>query len=125
MTYDLLKHIHLATVIITLALFLLRGAWRLMDSPRLNQKWVKIVPHTNDAILLTAAIGMLIVARLNPLDHSWIMAKIIALLAYIVLGTIALKRGKTPLARNLAFIGALAVFGYMIAVAATKQVWPL
>lgn len=125
MTYAFLKHIHLATIVITLALFLLRGAWRLTDSPKLNQKWVKIVPHTNDAILLAAAIGMLIVANLNPLDHGWIMAKIIALLAYIVLGTIALKRGKTPLQRNLAFIGALAVFAYMIAVAVTKQAWPV
>lgn len=125
MTYALLKHIHLATIVITLALFLLRGAWRLTDSPMLQKKWVKIVPHTNDAILLAAAIGMLIVAQLNPLEHGWIMAKIIALLAYIVLGTIALKRGKTALQRNLAFIGALAVFGYMLAVAVSKQVWPV
>lgn len=125
MTYALLKHIHLATIVITLALFLLRGAWRLTDSPMLQKKWVKIVPHTNDAILLAAAIGMLVVAQLNPLEHGWIMAKIIALLAYIVLGTIALKRGKTALQRNLAFIGALAVFGYMLAVAVSKQVWPV
>ena len=125
MTYALLKHIHLATVVITLALFLLRGAWRLTDSPMLQKKWVKIVPHTNDAILLAAAIGMLVVAQLNPLEHSWLMAKIIALLAYIVLGTIALKRGKTPLQRNLAFIAALDVFGYMLAVAVSKQAWPV
>ena len=125
MTYSLLKNIHLSAIVITLVLFLLRGAWQLMDSPRLNQKWVKIVPHINDTILLAAAIGMLIVAQLDPLEHGWIMAKIIALPAYIVLGTIALKRGKTPLARNLAFVSALGVFGYMIAVAATRQTWPL
>jgi uncharacterized membrane protein SirB2 len=125
MAYALLKSIHLATIAITLSLFLLRGVWRLMESPRLEQKWVRIVPHTNDVLLLASAIGMLIVARLNPLDHGWIMAKILALLAYIVLGTIALKRGKTPLQRNLAFIGALAVFAYMLAVAVSKQAWPL
>ncbi|NWG38960.1 MAG: SirB2 family protein [Hydrogenophilaceae bacterium] len=125
MAYTLLKTLHLTTVAITLSLFLLRGAWRLMDSTRLNQKWVKVVPHANDAILLASAIGMIIIAKLNPLQHGWLMAKIIALLAYIVLGTIALKRGKTPLQRNLAFIGALAVFGYMLAVAVSKQVWPV
>lgn len=124
MHYALLKHIHLATIVITLALFLLRGAWRLMDSPRLQQKWLKIVPHTNDAVLLASAIGMLVVGKLNPLDHGWLMAKIIALLAYIVLGTIALKRGRTPLQRNLAFVGALTVFAYMVAVAVSKEVWP-
>lgn len=125
MDYATLLVIHLSAVGISLALFLLRGAWRAMDSPMLAKKWVKIVPHANDTVLLTAAIGMLIVAGLNPLQHGWLMAKIVALLAYIMLGTIALKRGKTPLQRNLAFIGALAVFGYMVAVAISKQVVPV
>ena len=124
MDYATLLVIHLSAVGISLALFLLRGAWRVMDSPMLAKKWVKIVPHANDTVLLTAAIGMLIVAGLNPLQHGWLMAKIVALLAYIMLGTIALKRGKTPLQRNLAFIGALAVFAYMVAVAMSKQVVP-
>jgi uncharacterized membrane protein SirB2 len=125
MDYASLLAIHLATVGISLALFLLRGAWQMMDSPMLSMKWVKIVPHINDALLLTAAIGMLIVAGLNPLQHGWLMAKIIALLLYIALGTIALKRGKTPLQRKLAFIGALAVFAYIVAVAVSKQVVPV
>lgn len=125
MDYPTLLGIHLATVSISLALFLLRGAWRLMDSPMLTQKWVQIVPHVNDTLLLAAAIGMLMVAGLNPLQHGWLTAKIIALMAYIVLGTIALKRGKTPLQRSLAFFGALAVFTYIVVVAVSKQVWPL
>lgn len=125
MNYSNLLIVHLTTVSISLALFLLRGTWRLMDSPMLTKKWVKIVPHINDTALLAAAIGMLIVAGINPLQQSWLMAKIIALLAYIVLGTIALKRGKTPLQRNLAFIGALAMFGYMVAVAVSKQALPI
>lgn len=125
MHYTTLLSIHLVTVGISLALFLLRGAWRLSDSPMLAKKWVKIVPHINDTLLLAAAIGMLIVANLNPLQHDWLMAKIGALLAYIVLGTIALKRGKTPLQRNLAFIGALTAFAYIVAVAVSKQALPV
>lgn len=125
MHYTTLLSIHLVTVGISLVLFLLRGAWRLTDSPMLTKKWVKVVPHLNDTLLLAAAIGMLIAANLNPLQHDWLIAKIGALLAYIVLGTIALKRGKTALQRNLAFIAALAVFAYMVAVALSKQVWPV
>ena len=125
MSYASLLVLHKLTVAISLALFLLRGAWRMMDSPMNSRKWVKIVPHINDTLLLAAAIGMLVVAGLNPLEHGWLMAKIIGLILYIALGTIALKRGKTPLQRNLAFVGALAVFGYIVAVAVSKQVWPL
>jgi uncharacterized membrane protein SirB2 len=124
MDYPTLLSIHKATVVISISLFLLRGAWRMMDSPMNSKRWVKIVPHVNDALLLAAAIGMLAVTGLNPLEHGWLMAKIVALIVYIVLGTIAIKRGETPLQRTLAFVGALAVFGYIAAVAVTKQVMP-
>jgi uncharacterized membrane protein SirB2 len=124
MAYSTLLAIHLTAVGISLALFVLRGAWRMADSPMNSRKWVKIVPHVNDTVLLAAAIGMLLVARLNPLEHGWLMAKIIGLLVYIALGTFAIKRGKTPLQSKLAFVGALAVFGYIVAVAITKQVVP-
>ncbi len=124
MDYAALLSIHRLTVVISIALFVLRGAWRMMDSPMNGKKWVKIVPHVNDTLLLLAAIGMLIVASLNPLEHGWVMAKIIGLIIYIVLGTIAIKRGKTAMQRNLAFVGALIVFGYIAMVAVSKQVMP-
>lgn len=124
MDYSILLGLHRLTVAISLALFVLRGVWRMLDSPMNAKKWVKIVPHINDTILLAAAIGMLVVAGLNPLEHGWLMAKIIGLIVYIALGTLAIKRGKTAMQRNLAFIGALAVFGYIALVAVNKQVVP-
>lgn len=124
MDYATLLKIHLAAVAVSLALFVLRGIWRMLDSPMLKRKWVKIVPHLNDTLLLAAAIGMLVAAGLNPLEHGWLMAKIAGLVVYIALGTIAIKHGKTPRARILAFVGALTVFGYIAKVALSKQVWP-
>ncbi len=125
MTYTALKYLHILTVVITLALFLLRSVWMLIDSPRLQARWLKIVPHINDTLLLTAAIALLLVGSLNPLEQPWIMAKIIGLLAYIGLGTVALKRGKTKAIRVKAMIAALGVFAYIVAVALTKQIVPL
>ena len=124
MTYTLLKHLHITTVYITLVLFLLRGFWMLTDSPRLQARWVKIVPHANDTLLLAAALGLLVTTWGNPLQQPWILAKIIGLLAYIGLGTVALKRGRSKPVRIKAFVAALGVFGYIIAVAVTKQVVP-
>ncbi|MBU1665888.1 MAG: SirB2 family protein [Gammaproteobacteria bacterium] len=124
MDYTALKYLHALTVVITLALFLLRSVWMLIDSPRLQARWLKIVPHINDTLLLTAAIALLLVGSLNPLEQPWIMAKIIGLLAYIGLGTVALKRGKTKTIRVQAMIAALGVFAYIVAVALTKQVVP-
>lgn len=124
MEYALLRGLHAVTVVITLLLFLLRGYWMMRESPRLRERWVRVAPHMNDSLLLLAAIAMLVVGSLNPLQQPWILAKIVGLLAYIGLGTIALKRGATRAVRIKAFIAALGVFAYIVAVAVTKQVVP-
>ena len=124
MDYAVLRSLHIATVHITLTLFLLRGFWMLRESPRLQDRWIRILPHANDTVLLTAAVAMLVVAELNPLEQPWLLAKIVGLLAYIGLGTVALKRGKTKAVRVKALIAALGVFGYIMALAVTKQVIP-
>lgn len=118
--YSILKYLHALTVVVSLSLFLLRGGWRFTNPERLHARWVKIAPHVNDATLLAAAIAMLIVGDLNPLDHPWLIGKILLLLAYIGLGSVALKRGSKP-----AFVAALACFGWIVFMAVSKQVIPL
>ena len=120
-TYLIAKHIHQAAVAITLLLFLLRGAWMFSGSPALRRGWVTVVPHLNDTVLLAAALYMTSVIGLQ----GWMVAKICGLLIYIALGTIALKRGRTLRIRSVAFAAALLTFGYVTAVALTKQVMPL
>jgi uncharacterized membrane protein SirB2 len=124
LAYNLFKLIHVGTVYVTFGLFLVRGVWMLLDSPRLQDRWVKIVPHLNDTLLLAAAIGMLIVGGMNPFAQPWLLVKIVGLLLYIWLGTMALKRGRTKAQRTLYFVAALATIGYIIAVAVTKQAIP-
>jgi uncharacterized membrane protein SirB2 len=120
-SYLIARHVHQATVAITLLLFLLRGAWMFSGSPALRRRWVTIVPHVNDTVLLAAALYMTAAIGLQ----SWIVAKICGLLIYIALGTIALKRGRTLRVRSVAFAAALLTFAYVAAVAFTKQVVPL
>jgi uncharacterized membrane protein SirB2 len=88
-----------------------------MESPLLRQRWVRIVPHIIDSLLLASAIALAITIQQYPLVHAWLTAKLFALVVYIVLGSIALKRGKTKRIRILAFIGALLSFSYIILVA--------
>jgi len=115
--YSLLKQLHLTTLSITLALFILRGVWMMMASPLLQAHWVRIVPHVNDALLLASGISLAILIEQYPLVNGWLTAKFFALILYIVLGTLALKRGKTRSQRITAWVAALLVFGYMVAVA--------
>jgi uncharacterized membrane protein SirB2 len=123
--YPLVKHLHLLTVAITLALFVLRGVWMMMDSPRLKARWARIVPHVNDTLLLASGIALAVLLQQYPLVHGWITAKILALILYIVLGTVALKRGRTKGQRVAAWFAALAVFAYMLAVARAHDPFPM
>ena len=106
------------------SLFFLRGVWMLRDSPALRQRWVKIAPHTVDSVLLASAIALAWQLGISPLTNPWLAAKIVALLLYIVIGTFALKRGKTKRVRFVAWLTAQAVFLYIVSVAMTHNPMP-
>ncbi|MEK7768295.1 MAG: SirB2 family protein [Pseudomonadota bacterium] len=121
MSYAALKMIHVASVILSYLLFTLRGVWMMQDSSALQRRWVKIVPHVIDTVLLTSAIALAMTIQQDPLHNSWLSAKVAGLLFYIGLGMVALKRGKTRKVRITAWIAAHAVFFYIVLVALTKN----
>lgn len=120
--YSAVKHLHIATVVVSFLLFLLRGLWMLTDSPQ--QRWVKIVPHINDTLLLISAIILTVSIRQYPFVNGWLTAKVVGLVAYIGLGMVALKYGRTKTQKGLAWLGALLVFGYVVAVAVHRSPLP-
>ena len=123
--YLTLKYLHASSAFVSLALFMTRGVWMMATRQRLQQRWVKVAPHMVDTVLLASAIAL--VWLLGGLDalraQSWLAAKIVALLVYIVLGSIALKRGRSRKIRVAAFFAAIAVFGYIVSVAIAKSPW--
>ena len=124
MDTTIIKSVHVASVALSYSLFLLRGAWMLRDSPALQQHWVTIAPHMVDTVLLASAIALAWQLGISPLTHPWLAAKIVALLAYIVIGSIALKRGKTKRIRLVAWLAAQAIFLYIVSVAVTHNTAP-
>jgi len=124
MDLTVLKLIHVTTAAVSYALFFLRGVWMINGSPRLGERWARIAPHANDTLLLAAAIWMTILTRQYPGTHAWLTAKLVALVVYIGLGTVALKRGKTRRTRIAAWLAAQTVFFYIVAVALTRNPLP-
>lgn len=120
-TYLLLKHLHVTFVVVSITGFFLRGIWMLTDSPLLNRLWVRVVPHVNDTLLLSAAIGLSIVQQQYPFVHAWVTAKVIGLLAYIGFGMFALRRGHSKAVRAGFWLASLASFAYIVSVALTKN----
>lgn len=123
-SYLAIKHLHLTCVGLSGGLFLLRGIWKMRDSAMLSKRWVKILPHVIDTVLLASALTLAVLSGQYPFQQNWLTAKLFALILYIVLGTLALKRGKTPAIRSAAFIAAILVFAYIISVALSRQAIP-
>ena len=121
--YPALKHLHMTAAGLSIILFLIRGAWMFADSPRLKSGFARIVPHVVDTILLASAIGLMFVVHQYPFVNGWLTAKLFGLLAYIVLGTIALKRGPTRTLRGIAFFAAVVVFAWIFMTARTRWPW--
>jgi len=125
MDYLTLKHLHITMVVLSGSFFLLRGLWMVADSAYLRQRWVRIVPHIIDTVLLASAIAMVIISAQYPFVQNWLTAKIIALLVYIALGMLALKPHRPKPVRVICWLGALAVFAYIVLVALQRDPWPL
>ncbi|HPT50534.1 MAG TPA: SirB2 family protein [Accumulibacter sp.] len=121
MTYPLLKHLHVGCAILTSVGFCLRGLWMLTDSPRRRHPAVRILPHIVDTVLLASAVAMALLSGQYPLTADWLTAKVIALLLYIGLGTMALKRGRDKTQRLAFFIGALLCLAYIVSVALSRS----
>ena len=121
MDYATIKAVHIACAILSIAGFALRGVLRMRDSPLLAAPFARVAPHTVDTLLLASALSLCWMSGQYPFAQDWLTAKLLALVVYIVLGTIALKHGRTRGERAFAFVLALATASYIVAVALARD----
>ena len=109
---------------VSLLLFIWRGASMWLQKPVQQHLWRRTVPDAVDTLLLLTGITMAVLLEVSPWEHGWLAAKLIALLVYIGLGTVAFRFGRTLLIKRSSFVAALAVFGYIVSVAYSMNPWP-
>lgn len=124
MSLLLLKSIHISCVASSYMLFFLRGIWSLNGSAIMSQRWVKIVPHVVDTLLIVSAVALAFSIHQYPFVDAWLTAKLFALLLYIGLGFVALRYGRSKTLRLSAWIMAQLVFIYIVMVAIGHNPWP-
>ncbi|MDD5296657.1 MAG: SirB2 family protein [Rhodocyclaceae bacterium] len=121
MFYQAVKHLHIACVILSGCGFFLRGLLMVRGSPWLRSPWARRVPDTVDSLLLASALTLAFLLGQYPFVDGWLTAKVLGLLAYIGLGMAALRQGLHESVRFAAWLAALAVFGYIVSVALSKN----
>ncbi len=119
--YSMLKLIHVSAAVLTISGFILRSFWMLVESPKLGHRIVLVAPHVIDTVFLFSGLGLIWTLNLPVLNQPWLLTKFVALIVYILLGTVALKRGKTRRIRIGALALALLTFAYIAGVALSKS----
>lgn len=115
--YLQIKWVHVAAVLASGGLFAFRGAAMLAGARWHMAAPLRFLSYTIDTVLLTAALMLATILHQYPFVHGWLTTKVLLLVAYVVLGSYALKRGATPSVRRWAFAAALLVYGFIISVA--------
>jgi uncharacterized membrane protein SirB2 len=115
--YLQIKWAHIAAVITSGVLFLLRGI-----AVQAGARWAMAAPlrylsYAIDTILLIAAMMLISILHQYPFVQAWLTAKVCLLVVYIALGTFALRRGRTQRVRLICLVVALAVYAFIISIA--------
>ena len=112
-----LRHLHIGCAVLSIALFVLRGALMLADSPWQRHLVLRYLPHAVDTVLLMSALVLTTVVRQYPFANAWLTAKVVLLTVYVGLGSIALRRWRTRRVRIVALAGALLAVAFLVSVA--------
>jgi uncharacterized membrane protein SirB2 len=115
--YLTLRHVHIACAILTIALFVFRGGLMIAESSLLQSRVLKTLPHVIDTVLLTSALMLTTVIHQYPFGTGWLTMKVVLLVVYVVLGSYAIKRGRTKAIRVAALAAALLVVAFLVSVA--------
>lgn len=120
-TYPVLRSLHLACVAASVALFVARG-WGVaaMQGWPMRRAW-RWLSVGIDVPLLIAGAGLWALLGHHPLQQPWLGAKLVLLLVYIVLGSLALKRGRSRGQRLGFFVAALLVVASMVGMAVRRH----
>jgi uncharacterized membrane protein SirB2 len=122
--YGDLLLVHVGCAFATPVLFSLRVV-RTLRGRNPAEGWLRVTPHVVDSVLLLAGIVLALTLKQYPFVNGWLTAKLLALLAYVVVGNVAVRRAHTRGGKLFAWTVGLAIVLYIYAVAITKSPLPI
>jgi len=124
MDYAHIRLLHISCAVVSVSLFVLRGGLQMGGVNWRRWQLLRVAPHVNDTLLLGAAVTLAWRSGQYPLAQAWLSAKLLALLAYIFIGRVALSASTPRASQGRAFLAALACVGYILLVARTRSALP-
>ena len=116
--YPQIKWVHVAAVLGSGAIFLLRGLLVQAGRQKLAMAApVRYLSYSVDTVLLTAALMLVAILPAALFANHWLALKLVLIVVYVGLGTFALKRGRTPKVRTACYVAALLLYVTIIGIA--------
>ena len=119
--YADIRWLHIGCVATSGTLFAVRGLATCLGAQWTMAPGLRYLSYVLDTLLLCAGLFLAIASHQYPFVVPWLTAKVLLLPLYVVLGSYALKRARTPRIRATCYITALAVFLLIISVARTRN----
>jgi uncharacterized membrane protein SirB2 len=119
--YPALKLAHVSLVSCSGVLFATRGAAVLKGRNWPMRRHWRMLSYVIDTLLLAAGGTLWLMLRLNPARDAWLGTKLFVLLLYIVTGSLALKRGRSPVVRCASYGCALSLYLFIASIAVTHN----
>ncbi len=94
MSYIAVKHAHMSFVLLSIVLFYIRAFSRINGWQIAKNKLLFIGSHITDTLLLLSAFYLVYLIKADPFSQSWLLEKIIFVIAYISLGFMLLKQSQ-------------------------------
>ena len=92
-----------------------------MHSKKLDSKWLKVLPHVIDTLLLSMGIALAVKYYINPLEQLWLAEKLVALAAYIFTGYYTLKLARNKTMQIIGYFGAMGWILLIVRLVMTRE----
>ena len=115
--YPQIRHFHIFVALLSGSIFAMRGGFALAGARWPHALPVKWLSYAVDTCLLTAALMLLTILPWAMFANGWLLAKLGMIVAYVVLGVFALRRGRTRRARAICYVAALLAFAAIYGIA--------
>ena len=115
--YAQIRLVHISAVLASGTVFFLRGLGVHSGAQWPTAAPLRYLSYAIDTTLLAAALMLMTIVQQYPFVHGWLTVKILLLVVYIVLGTYALRRGRTRKLRIIYWVSALLIFGFIVTIA--------
>jgi uncharacterized membrane protein SirB2 len=119
--YPQIRLVHIVCVVLSGALFFLRGAGVLAGTRWPMALPLRLVSYSIDTVLLTAALMLFAILPGDVFANGWLAVKLALLVVYVVLGSFALKRAHTLRLRSRCYVAAMAMYLFMFSIARTHD----